>query len=236
MRAIAILTPIALGVAMRFASAAEFTPNTIVASGTAEIYANPDSADIDIGVITAGPTAQAALLANNAEMSRAVAAIRATGVGDSHIQTSVFSVEAQHPTDRNGNTEQSRTTGYVATDKLSVTVDDLSQIAKILDAAVQAGANSSNSVVFKLINRKAIDDEALAKATENARHNAEIMAGAEHLAIGRMIAASNNGFSFGQSDTEEIVVTARRRLDSPVFPGEIGISACVTAIFSINGS
>ncbi len=168
------------------ARAAQLAPNTIVVSGTAEIRTSPDSASIDIGVVTANAATRAALRANNVEMSRVVAAIRALGIPDSAIQTSNFTVEAQHPQSKNGDTDESVTVGYEVTNKLTVTVSDLSKVADIIDAAVKAGANSANSVSFNVKNHAKLDDQVLAAAVRDARHRAEVMATAEHVKVGRV--------------------------------------------------
>jgi uncharacterized protein len=215
------------------AASAQQTPNTIVASGTAEVLAKPDVANVDIGVVTRAPTTAPALRANSAEMNRVVAAIQAAGIPETDIQTSNFSIDAVHPTDQHGNTDESRTTGYEVTNKITVTVTDLSKVGAVIDAAVDAGANSSNSVSFDLKNRAAIDDQVLADAIRNARHNAEVMASAENAKVGKMISATFLGGDarvMAGGAVNQIEVTAARM---SVLPGRIEVDANVVVTFVI---
>jgi uncharacterized protein len=212
---------------------ASLSPNTIVASGNAEILASPDSASIDIGVITSNPVTAAALHANDVEMARVVAAIRALGISNTNMQTSNFAIEAQHPQSKNGEADESRISGYTVTNKLTVSVSDLTKVAAIIDEAVKAGANSSNSVSFDLKDRAAIDDKALADAVRNARHRAEIMASAENAKVGRMISVTND-ISYGEireglAAPEAIMVVNDK---TPVLPGQISVEAQVVVVFS----
>jgi uncharacterized protein YggE len=213
-------------------SADELAPNNIVASGNAEILTNPDRATIDIGVVNSAPGASAALRANNLEMARVVAAIRGIGIQDSAMQTSNFAIEAQHPQDKNGRSDDSRTIGYEITNKLTITVGDLSKVAEIIDAAVKAGANSSNSVSFDVKNRSTIDDQVLADAVRDARHHAEIMAAAEHVKVGRVISITETTSSGGMMDN----ISAGYKYEgmpTPILAGQIPIDARVTVVFAI---
>ncbi len=124
-------------------------------------------------------------------MQRVLSAIKALGIPENAMQTSNFSVDALHPKTKSGDDDESQIAAYEVTNKLSVTVSELSKVADIIDAAVKAGANSSNSVAFDVKNRSAFDDQALAAAVRDARHNAEVMASAEHASVGKMISMTN---------------------------------------------
>jgi uncharacterized protein YggE len=229
MRGLALILFAAIAAAPGPSVAAPLVSDTIVASGEAQIQVRPDTASIDIGVVTASSTAASALRANSSEMSRVVAAIREIGIPDATMQTSNFSIDAQHPHNRAGDTEEARTVGYIVTNKLTITVNDMSKVADIIDSAVRAGANSANSVTFSVKARGALDDKALAAAIRNARHNAEIMAAAQNLRIGRMLTASNEDASIQGG----LAVASPDIVTTPILPGEVTIEAHVTAVFSM---
>jgi uncharacterized protein YggE len=234
MRIEKILTAALFCIATQTTAHAELAPNTIAASGYATVLASPDTASIDIGVVTASPTTSMALRANNAEMAKVVSAIRGLGVPEAQIQTSNFSIDAQHPQGKNGQEDESRTIGYAVTNKLTVTLTDLSKVADVIDAAVRAGANSSNSVSFDVKDRRMLDDQALAQAVRNARHDAEIMAAAEHAKVGRLISVTDD-FSVG-SDRSFAPVDIALGYRTPILPGQITIAAHVLAVFAIEQS
>jgi uncharacterized protein len=230
MRGLRLILFAAIAAAPAPLAAAQLVSDTIVASGEAQIRVRPDTASIDIGVVTASSTAASALRANSSEMARVLAAIREIGIPDAAMQTSNFSIDAQHPHNRAGEEDETRTVGYAVTNKLTVTVNDLSKVADIIDSAVRAGANSANSATFGVKARGALADKVLFNAIRNARHNAEIMAAAQNLRIGRMLAASDENSSIEGGLT---VAQPDGIANTPVLPGEVTIEAHVTAVFSM---
>jgi len=237
MHKLGLVTIATLALGLTTAQAGPLDPHTIVVSGYAEIQVKPDHATVDIGVVTSDKITAKALQANNVEMQRVVAAIKALGIPDDAMQTSDFSISALHPKVKGSYDEDdSITLGYEVTNKVSVSVSDLEKVADIIDAAVNAGANSSNSVNFWVKNNAANQDRALAAAVRDARHNAEIMASAEHTNVGKMIAMTNMRSEFGPPpafvpppDINIAGVMAR----VPVLPGQITINASVTVTFAI---
>lgn len=234
MRSVKFLASMILGLIVSVGASAQMAPNTILASGSARLFAKPDVANIDIGVITSAATTSPALYANSAKMAKVVAAIRALGVPNTDIKTSDFSVQALHPMGRQGMADESKTTGYDVLNKISVTVNDFSNVGEIIDAAAQAGANLTNSISFDLKDRAAVDDQALADAIRDARHKAEVMAAAENEKVGKMIAATNtpSGIPMNGLPENEVVVTAARR-QTLVLPGQIEIDESVAVTFAI---
>jgi uncharacterized protein YggE len=230
MRGLRLILFAAIAAAPAPLAAAQLVSDTIVASGEAQIRVRPDTASIDIGVVTASSTAASALRANSSEMARVLAAIREIGIPDAAMQTSNFSIDAQHPHNRAGEEDETRTVGYAVTNKLTVTVNDLSKVADIIDSAVRAGANSANSATFGVKARGALADKVLFNAIRNARHNAEIMAAAQNLRIGRMLTASDENSSIEGGLT---VAQPDGIANTPVLPGEVTIEAHVTAVFSM---
>ena len=84
--AIALLSPAA-------AFAQDTAPQrSITVSGTGEVSAPPDLAELNVGVTTQGKTAREALDANNAAMQKLMDSVKAAGIADKDMQTSNFSV------------------------------------------------------------------------------------------------------------------------------------------------
>lgn len=216
------------------AQAGPIDPHTVVVNGEAEILVSPDHATIDIGVITSDKVTTRALQANNVEMQQVVAAIKAVGIPESAMQTSEFSISAMHPKSKGDyEADESVALGYQVSNKLTISVTDLKKVADIIDAAVKAGANSSNSVRFDLKNRAAVDDEALAAAVRAARHKAETMTSAEHAKVGKMISMTTEDGGFSNvlgADGNTVTVTASRL---SILPGQISIMANVVVTYAI---
>lgn len=210
--------------------------HTIVVSGYAEMQVMPDQATIDVGVINSDKITVKALQANNVEMQNVVAAIRALGIPEEAMQTSKFSIRAIHPPTKGdyGGQDFSVTLGYEVANKISITVSDFTKIPAIIDAAVKAGANSSNSVSFDIKDRKSYDDKVLAAAVVNARHNAVVMATAENAKVGQMTSMSKFG-EYGPMMDARIVPSNTIELaeEPPILSGEISISAQVMVTYAL---
>jgi uncharacterized protein len=207
-------------------------PHTVTVSGYARILATPDHASIDIGVVTPAKTAELALQANNAEMARVVRDIRALGIPANDIQTTDFSLDAVHPKRSNGEDDDSRIAGYSVSNKVTVSVSDIALVPRIIDTGVSAGANSANSVTFDVKDSAKLDDQALAAAMRDARHRAEVAAGAEGLKAGGVVAISTVAFG-APSFAPPPEFVASRENAAPILPGQTEISAQVTVIYTI---
>jgi len=143
--------------------------HTITVDGEAAIYVDPDHASLDLGIVTSAPTVGEALRDNNAKMSGVLGAVRALGVKDSELQTATFSIQPQHPEDKDGRVDYERISGYQVTNTLAVTVSDLKKVGDIIDAGANAGANTSNSVSFEVNNREELLDKVRMLAMKNAK-------------------------------------------------------------------
>ncbi|MGA7676508.1 MAG: SIMPL domain-containing protein [Rhizomicrobium sp.] len=232
MSRLGIAAVVALAFSLSVAQAGPVDPHTIVVSGAAEILVSPDLATIDIGVVTSDPVTAKALHANNVEMQRVVAVIKALGISENAMQTSNFSVDVLHPKTKNGEDDESRIIAYEVTNKLSVSVTELSKVADIIDAAVNAGANSANSVTFDVKNRADYDEQALAAAVRNARHNAEIMASAERASVGKMISMTNSPSDRQFVPAPDFIIQTEAP-HAPILPGQITILAKVTVTYAV---
>ena len=67
-------------------------------------------------------------------------------------------------------------TGYEASNTITVIIDNLNLVGKVIDTALSHGANNVNSLSFGLRDKKALQNEALRLATRDARTKAEIVA------------------------------------------------------------
>ncbi len=139
----------------------------------------PDLATIDLGVTSDAATAGEAMADNAAAMTKVVAAVRAKGVEPREIVTSTLNLAPQYVYAQN---QPARLTGYQATNRITVTLTDLTVVGAVVDAAVGAGANDAGQISFGLKSRvsaenfarlaaiKALDDKAAAMADAAGYH------------------------------------------------------------------
>ena len=85
------------------------------------------------------------------------------------------------------NADPTQITGFEIVNQLQVTVRDTDMLGELLDAAVNAGANSINGVTFYVDDQTAAASEARGLAVEDARTKAEELAAATGLTLGSVI-------------------------------------------------
>ncbi len=222
------------------AFADETQPHTIAVMGEAELRLPPDFATIVVGVITQGPIVTDALADNSAKMSRVIDALRGLNIADSDIHTSNFTIQPKYEKRAQGDyddEEMRAVVGYFISNKVTVTVTDMSKVAKIIDATVLAGANATGEVEFQVKNLTQHMDKAREAAVESAFHKAQILTAAAHLSLGPALSITDNQSNTdyngraGGSNFETVVVTGSR-MPTPILPGEITLTSEVTVVYA----
>jgi len=213
--------------------------HTITIDGAATIYVDPDHASMDFGVDTQALTVSDALRQNNAKMNSVLDALRGQGLARADIQTTQFSINPQHPLVKGSSYQQYDYTvvsDYEVTNKVTVTVSDLTKVGAIIDAAANAGANTSNNVIFEIKNREELLDKVRADAMRNAKHKAEIMANAVGAQVGALITVGNNSvrtMEYEAAPPPPPPPPAAPGQGTSILPGQLSVSANVTAVFSL---
>ena len=164
---------------------------TISLTGHGEVRQVPDLATVTAGVLSQAVTAKDALAANTADMERVMAALKTAGIADKDIQTSNFMVQPRYDYSQDNRTP--RLAGYDVSNTVTVTLRNLDGLGTVLDQLVQAGANQINGVSFGIDKPDEALDEARKQAIADARHKAEIYAGAGNVRIGKLLTISEGG-------------------------------------------
>lgn len=231
-----------LGIAFAFAVSAASADtvslaHTITVDGEASIYADPDHASMNFGIVTGAATVGEALRANNQKMDSVLGALRGIGVKDSELQTSTFSIQPLHPRIKDGGYDYNQISGYEVTNSITVTVSDLKKVGPVIDAAANLGATTSNSVVFEVNNREELLDKVRVLAMKNAKHKADLLAGAVGATVGPLITV---GSSMVATTEREFAPAPPLPPPPPppapgtsILPGQLTISANVTAVFAL---
>lgn len=195
---------------------------TLNANGAGSVSVVPDIAIVTIGVVSRDETARAALDANSADLARVIATIRSTGIEDTDIGTSGFSVGPIYESRRASSSDKPpQVVGYQVSNEVRVTIRDIADSGAILDKVVTAGANQIGSIQFDVSDRDAPADEALKQAIAEATRKAKIMADAAGVDLVRIldINASSGVPTFAR-------VEMRAASDAvPVMPGERQVTA-----------
>jgi uncharacterized protein YggE len=160
----------------------------IVVQGSGEVRVRPDSLRVDVGVASSAPTVGQAREKVNATMRRVIDAARALGIPGLTVETRILNVTPVYDSRPSG--EPPSIVGYSASNHVAITsrsapVDELGERgSRIIDAALDAGANNVGGIDFFLDDPTPSQDEALADAVRDAQRGAEVIARAAGVTLG----------------------------------------------------
>jgi hypothetical protein len=205
---------------------------SIRATGEATVTANPDQAKIDVGVVTQAEKAETASAQNATRVDAVLTALKKTLGQRAEIKTISYSVNPNYRYPREGGAPT--ITGYTATNTLQVTLNDLDSVGKVIDTAVQFGANSIQRLQFTLKDESALQAQALTEASAKAKTKAQTIASALGVNIVQILEADETVSGgvprvFGLAEARAAGVAA----PTPVEPGAITIRATVTLTVGI---
>ena len=167
---------------------------TISISATDHAEADPEVADLHVGFTVYGPTLQEAYKAASESSNGITKAMLDAGATRSDIQIQSQSQRVSRLTDYEIKTQKGMK--FSVEQSWTVSVDP-KNAALILDAAVQAGANQSGDINWRMRDRITLDGEAVRIATEHARALAAELAKGLDVTLGKALYATNsisNGF------------------------------------------
>lgn len=155
--------------------------------GTGEAFGQPDEAQVQIGVETFSPTVAEATSENQATLEAVMAALDEAGIPASDIQTSNYGVWAEQIY---GDRGPEGIAGYRVSNMVTVIVRDITQVAEVLGAVTDAGANAIHGVTFSVADTAALQAEARAEAMADAEARAQSLAELAGVELGEPLVIS----------------------------------------------
>lgn len=217
---IALLAPVLAS--PLWAQVAAPPPPAIVTNAEGHADAAADRATILVTVETHASTAAAAA-SDNSRLTRATLdTLRALGLSREQLGTFGYSVMPQYT--------QGKITGYVGRNTVRVDIRKIDDVGKSIDAALAGGANSIGGLQFTASNADSARRDALAKATAQARGDAEVLARAAGGTLGPLIeltASGDNGIR--PMMFAGAVVRGAAAAPTPIDAGPITVNVSVNA-------
>lgn len=212
----------------------------LTVQGEGKVLAAPDVAIIVLGVETHNASAAGAVAENAILMNSTKKALTDAGIAEKDIQTSTYSlttkpeeepkpIEAGSMSAVSGNVTPPE---FIATNRVTVRLNDTRIVGTVLDAAVAAGTNNIQSISFDLRDPAPEKDKALTMAIEDASRKAKVAASAAGVTLGRILEISE-GYSF-VSARSEVAYSLAAAPTTPISPGEMEVTASVTMIYEIS--
>ncbi len=166
-------------------------PRTLTINANATVDRAPDQAILLLAVESEGTTAQRAAATNATMMDGVIGALRALNIPAAQIRTVSYELQPQYAQDRG---EQPRITGYRALNQVQVVLDAIDRVGPTIDAALGAGSNRVSNLTFGIKNPSGARLEALAKAVEKARAEAEVIARAAGQTLGEPLSINTDSY------------------------------------------
>lgn len=216
--------------------------NKISVSGTSTLTVDPNKAEVYAKIVTLEKTAQESKNKNSQISSNVVKALKKEGVKDKDIETAQFSIypkyEYEEVTEINLRKSKQILVGYEVVNVLKVTTQDLEKVGKLIDAAVDAGANDIERVSFGLTKEKEkeIKQQAMVLASNDAKEKAVALATNLGVSLLKPISISESSFYY-----QPFEVYGREAFDKAVpavaetviNPQKLDVSASVQLVYEI---
>jgi uncharacterized protein YggE len=208
--------------------------STLIVIGEAEQSSVPDTALLTVGVTKEAETASAALQSSSQFVRQLVSLANRMGIEGRDIQTFGLALQPRYSRPRSGSQDDKAIiTGYMASNQLSIRVRKIDTLGDVLDQFVRAGANEIRNLAFDVSDRRRLLDEARARAVEDAKRRANILANAAGLRLGEIISLEEEGGGGQFSRTAASPRALEAASSVPIEAGEIGIRARVRVVWRI---
>lgn len=205
----------------------------ITVSGTHQLEVAPDQGIIVLEVVTRDQSASVASKENANLLNKVFEAIKAEGVADSDLETTNVYLSKVTEWENNSMVDK----GYEQRTTVKVTVNDLAKVGAVLDAAVSGGANSIQSVEFRLKpeSESRYKQEALAKATELAKTKAQTLATTAGAKLGKITSLSESSYTPVWYNRYNVYDKAMESMPSatPISPEKVSLSVTVSISYEL---
>jgi uncharacterized protein len=205
--------------------------NSISVSGSGQASGTPDVAYINLGVDTVDPDVGQAVENANTEMAAIIAALTDAGVDPKDIQTTNFNVYPEDRYDQNGQPTGERV--YHVQNSLTVTVRDIANVSTVIEAGLDAGADSINGLNFGIDDTADLEQEARLNAIADARQRAEQLAAAFGVTLGDPIIISEVTGGYYPPPMPMMAQAGMGGADVQITPGQLQVSVQVNVTFAI---
>jgi uncharacterized protein YggE len=206
---------------------------SITVSGEATLSAEPNQAQIDLGVVTQARTAPEAAKENAERLTRVMAEVKKLLGKTDEVKTSAYTLTPTYRYPQGGKPE---IVGYNASNTLRIKTSNLEIVGRLIDAAMQAGANNVNRLMFTLKDEQGAQLEALRMASAKAKSKAEAIAASLGLKIVKITSVTEGERAVQPIFRQPLAARAEAApAPTPVEPGTVEIRSTVSLTVEVSG-
>jgi uncharacterized protein len=205
---------------------------SITVTGEATISAEPDQAQIDIGVVTQARTAPEASKDNSERLTRVMAEVKKLLGKTDEVKTSGYALTPTYRYPQGGKPE---IVGYSASNTVRIKTTNLDIVGRLIDSAMQAGANNVNRLMFTLKDEQTAQLEALRAASAKAKTKAEAIAASLGLKIVKITSVTEGERAIQPIFRQAMAARAEAApAPTPVEPGTVEIRSTVSMTVEVS--
>ena len=194
----------------------------VAATGQATVSVNPDLARIDFSAVTQAANAQAAASQNATQVGTLISQLQGLLGANADIKTVSYTLNPNYIYPRDGGLPT--LIGYTATNTVRVTSSDLTNVGRVIDTGIQAGATQVSSLQFGLKDDQPARVQALKQATAQAKVRADAMAAGAGMHTGAVRSIEEASAVRSPIVTGGVAVAP----STPIVSGLVEIEATVT--------
>lgn len=204
----------------------------ITVTGTAATAVVPDQAEIRVGVSVEKPTAQEAWDEDARIVKNVIDAAKASGIKPQDIATEGVDLFQQSELVRQPDgTSRTVPKGFRASHTLRLRMAELDRIGSLTGTLIGKGADTFGGVSFSVAHPETIQDKLRGDAVRDARHQAETLAAAAGVKLGRLLSVERADRQLAVRPAVRIRNAGPATMD--VEPGTQTLSAEVEASWAI---
>ncbi|MBI4044362.1 MAG: SIMPL domain-containing protein [Candidatus Diapherotrites archaeon] len=209
---------------------------TITVSGSASINAAPEKVEVYLSIETDNALAGVSQEKNAEVSAKVIAGLKAMGISASDIETTSYSLQEMQ--EWNEVQRKYLKTGYRTAHSLKVSSTDTTVAGKIIDSAVQNGANRVDTVAFSLKDETidALKLDALKLASAKSIGKAEALASGAGVQIVELKSMNESYVSYVPFYNKSYAYdagVAESGAPTEVIAGEIKVTAEIQATYTI---
>lgn len=213
---------------------AEDSRRSITTTGNGVVIAQNNRAVMYLAVETMSADAKQAAQDNANIMTKVKHAVIGAGAAPDKIETDNYTLYPVYEYDKG----KVKSRKYEVNNRMKVVVEDLTKAGAVMDAAISAGANRIENIMFTVRNPGKYKDDALREAAQDARRKADIIAASLGKTVTNIISVTDNSVRVsprnymmnakmaGGNDMAESVTT-------PMEGGDAKVESSVTVVFEI---
>lgn len=185
------------------------TTNTVSFSGQGKVFAKPDVATIEFGILTEATTSKEAQDANSKKSQKVTDFIKKQNIDEKDIKTTYYNIYPKYSSyppviydERQVQAyppvpSEPKIVGYQVTQGFQVKVRDFDKLSGIVDGLVANGVNNVNNLGFSIEDPEKVRSEARTLAIADAKKKADELKGKIGIKLGKIVNFYEDIYGYG---------------------------------------